>query len=130
VVRARSVLVLTALLAVACGGPPIPQAVVEEIASSLSGIAHPNGTYVSAEVTGWSKGSLNTKTHDRYVDVAIRYDKGDEPHTMDVRLYVENLEPCRISIDVLQDDGPKPILLDNALSSAAVGNEICKAMTP
>jgi hypothetical protein len=37
-----------------------------------------------------------------------------------VRIYQESVEPCRISVDVLPDDGPNPWLLASKLK----GNEL------
>jgi hypothetical protein len=119
-------------MVLACAGPPpIQQAVVDKVASDLCGLGHPNGTFVSGEITDWSRGELSDKAHDRYVDVAIRYDRPNDPgHTMNVRLYLDKIKPCKVSIDVLDDDGPNPVLLDNGLASEAVGQAVCDAMTP
>ncbi len=108
-------------------GPPISQAVVNSIAEELCSLGHPNATFVSSEMTGWQSGSMTTKTHDRYVDIDVKYRRKKEDHddTMTVRLYMENPAPCRVSMDVLEDTGKNPVLLDNALASGAVGKAVC-----
>lgn len=129
----RWVLAMTGVLALGCGmGQPIPQRAVDLVSEDLAALAHPHASFVSATTTGWSKGSATTKTHDRYVDVEIVYQRKAQadPNTMTVRIYLENVDPCRVSLDVVADDGPTPLMLDNAISSAVVGDKICGAITP
>jgi hypothetical protein len=118
----------------ACSSPPIPQAVVDEVAASLSALGHPNASFEGAEVVNSSRGTFSSSAHDRYVDVAITYRRAKKsdaaPHTMTVRIYLESVQPCRVSLDVLADDGPTPVLLDNGLASAAIGEKICASMAP
>jgi hypothetical protein len=118
-----------------CGfleGPPISQQVVDKVASDLCGLGHPNADFVSAEITGWQQGSATVQTHDRYVDIDVQYQrkKSPTPNTMSLRIYLEDAHPCRVSLDVLADDGPNPVLLDNGLASDLVGAEFCDAMSP
>lgn len=120
---------------VACGllaGPPIPQAVVDKVAVELSGIGHPQADFVSSQLVGWQQGSATTTTHDRFVDIDIAYQRKRQgaPDNMIVRLYLESVDPCRVSVDVLSDTGPNPVLLDNALASAVVGDAVCDAFKP
>jgi hypothetical protein len=127
----RPVLAVLAAFLLACSGalgPPVPKELVEQIAPSLSALGHPAAEYRSSEITGWSAG--DAAKHERYVDVAIKYQRPERPaeNTMSVRIYQESVEPCRISVDVLEDDGPEPVLLDNSFSSAAIGTEICDAL--
>lgn len=121
------------LLLAACAfleGPPISQAVVDTVAEELCNLGHPNATFVSSEMTGWQQGSLTTKTHDRFVDIDVKYRRKKEDHddTMSVRLYMENVTPCRVTMDVLSDTGKNPVMLDNALASGVVGKAICDNM--
>lgn len=118
---------------VACNflaGPPIPQPVVDKIGGELSGLGHPNADFVEAKITGWQATGGGTVSHNRYVDVDITYQRKKETgrDVMTVRLYLESVAPCRVSTDVLDDTGPKPVLLDNGLASKAVGDAICDAM--
>lgn len=118
----------------ACSKPPIPQVVVTEVAESLCQLGHPNAAFLDAEIVNSARGTLSKSTHDRYVDVAIRYQRNKKsdpnPHTMTVRMYLESVDPCKVSLDVLSDTGPTPVLLDNSLASAAVGQKVCSSMTP
>lgn len=125
----------TFLALIACSllqGPPISQRVIDKVAGDLCGLGHPNATFVSAEMTGWQQGSYTVKTHDRYVDIDVKYQrkKSPTPNTMTLRIYVDSPAPCKISLDVLADDGPKPMMLDNGLASELVGQQICDAMVP
>jgi hypothetical protein len=108
--------------------PPIPSAVLEEVAPRVANLGHPNGQFVAARLAQWSSG--DAVTHQRWVDVHIDYTRreGQESHTMTVRFYVEREDPCRISTDVLEDDGPEPVLLDNGIAAAAIGSEVCDAL--
>ena len=107
-------------------GPPVPAEIVEEVAPSLSALGHPQATYQDVEVVNFSTGS--PEGGQRYVDLNIRYLRPGRPapNAMLVRLYEQSLTPCKISIDVLSDDGPAPILLDNGLASSAIGTELCE----
>jgi hypothetical protein len=113
-------------------GPPIDEVVVNQIAGELCSLGHPNATFVSSQMTGWQQGSISTKTHDRYVDIDVKYRRKKEDHDdiMSVRLYLENVNPCRVSMDVLNDTGKTPVMLDNALASGVIGQAICDSMTP
>lgn len=108
---------------------PIPRRAIEEVAPMLSDLGHPQGSFASVRVLSWSSGK--PEDHERWVDVAIGYTRaeGRENHVMKVRLYVEREHPCRISSDVLEDNGPEPILLDNSIGSAAVGAVLCDALS-
>lgn len=118
-------LVLVLSLACAQALSPIPPEVVEQTGQAMSALGHPGGEYVSTELSGVNYG---TGSHDTYVDLDIRYDRKGVEHLMKVRIYVHELEPCRVTTDVLKDSGPPAILLDNALSSEAMGQAICDAM--
>ena len=103
----RPVLAALIVFLLACSGalgPPVPTELVEQIAPSLSALGHPAAEYRSAEVTGWSSG--DAAKHERYVDVAVRYQRPEEPveNTMQVRVYQTSIDPCEISVDVLEDD--------------------------
>lgn len=108
--------------------PPIPRATIERLAPDILKLGHPNGALSSVRLASWENGAA--ESHQRWVDVAIAYTRreGREAHAMTVRLYVERADPCKVSTDVLQDDGPDPLLLDNSLASAALGTAICDAM--
>jgi hypothetical protein len=108
---------------------PIPTDAVLAAAEPLANLGHPNGTYTGAAIAGASGGSwLGGGSHDRYVDMDVFYDRKGRSHTMRVRFYVHETDPCRITTDVLSDDGPQPILLDNGLASQEVGKELCRAL--
>ena len=109
---------------------PIPTEAVLGAAEPLANLGHPNGTYTGAEIAGVNGGSLfGGGTHDKYVDLDVFYDRKGKSHTMRVRFYVHETEPCNITTDVLSDDGPPPILLDNGLASQEVGKELCRALS-
>ena len=121
------------LTLVACNllaGPPIPQVAVDQIASELAGVGHPNSTFLSGEITDWRAVPKEEKSADRWIDVDIRYQRPKEatPDTMKVRLYLVSAVPCKVKSDVIADTGPTPVLLDNGLVSKAVGRAICDAM--
>lgn len=108
---------------------PLPSEVVLAAAEPIFDLGHPMATFGRAEIVGSSSGSLfGGGSHDRYVDVDVHYAKKTDAHTMRIRFYVHDTQPCHITVDVLQDTGPPPILLDNAVSSKAVGDEMCRAM--
>lgn len=108
---------------------PIPPDAVLAAAEPLCNLGHPMAVYRDARVVGSSAGGcMSSGSHDRYVDLDVDYDRRGKLHTMRVRFYVHETEPCRITVDVLEDDGPPPILLDNPLSAEAVGVEMCKAL--
>ena len=118
------------MLLAACSflqGPPISEVVVNSVAEELCNLGHPNATFVSSTMTGWQRGSLTTTTHDRFVDIDVKYRRKKEDHddVMSVRLYMENPAPCRVTMDVLSDTGKNPVLLDNSLASGAVGKAVC-----
>lgn len=121
---------LLALTGCATWFSPIPTEAVLAAAEPLSNLGHPGGTYTGAEIAGVNGGSLfGGSTHDRYVDLDVFYDRKGKSHTMRVRVYVHETDPCHITTDVLTDDGPPPILLDNGLASKEVGRELCQALT-
>ncbi len=111
-----------------CFGPPVPSGIVDDVAPKLCALGHPAARFQAASASSWSNGDM--AAHQRYVDIAVHYTKGDKPDvkTMTVRVYVEQENPCKISLDVLSDDGPAPVLLDNGLASPGFGEKICKAM--
>jgi hypothetical protein len=111
-------------LLVACG-PPVHRHALRDISDDLSELGHPFGKYQDIEIVDWKRGKAEAGK--RYVDVAVRYTRGLRPYdnTMLVRIYRESVEPCRISVDVLSDDGPNPWTLDNKLASRLMGNELC-----
>jgi hypothetical protein len=115
------------LLAAGCG-PPIPKDVLLGISDDLSAIGHPFGRFDSVEVIDWRNGKPEDRQ--RYADVAVRYVRGirPEPNVMVVRVYEESVLPCKISVDVLSDDGPDPFLLDNRAASNVVGDRLCQAL--
>lgn len=115
------------LLAVGCG-PPVPKDVLLRISDDLASIGHPFGRFESVDVTDWRRGA--PEDHERYADLEVRYVRGirPEPNTMWVRVYQESIEPCRIAIDVLSDDGPDPFLLDNEAASDVIGRRLCRAI--
>jgi hypothetical protein len=110
------------------GPPPVPVAVIEEIAPALSSLGHPQADFVDVTVEAWSSGEASE--HHRWVDAAIRYARPNrpEPNTMVVRVYLEQTEPCRASVDVLRDDGPAPVLLDNGFAAGVFGEEVCEVL--
>lgn len=118
-------LLLALSLACASALSPIPPEVVEQTGQAMAALGHPGGEYVSTELAAVNLGS---GSHQRYVDLDIRYERKGVDHLMKVRVYVHELEPCRVTTDVLEDSGPPAILLDNALSSEAMGQAICDAM--
>ncbi|MEZ4236257.1 MAG: hypothetical protein R3F59_08875 [Myxococcota bacterium] len=108
--------------------PAVPDRVVQRLAPDLVALGHPQGAYLDARVVGWENGAAGA--HERYVDAALRYTRPqrEAPYTMVVRLYVEGEEPCRASVDVVADDGPPALLLDNGLAAAAFGETLCRAL--
>ncbi len=91
----------------------------------MAALGHPGGTYTRTEVAGVHQGS---GSHERYVDLDVHYDRKGVAHVMRVRIYVHDTHPCRVTTDVLEDSGPPAILLDNVLSSEAMGQAICEAL--
>ena len=123
--RTLSLLVLFSL---ASCGPPIRNDAVRGVSDDLARVGHPFGRFEAVDITGFKRG--NAVKHKRYVDLEIRYVRGlrPEPNTMAVRVYQESVSPCKISVDVLSDDGPDPFLLDNKLASNAFGDAICREL--
>lgn len=117
--------------AVACGSllSPLPPEAVLAAAEPLAALGHPGGTYRDAAIAGSSGLACPGGDSPRWVDADIRYDRKGVTETMRVRFWVHSLEPCNITVDVLTDSGPPPILLDNALSSKAAGQEMCAGLT-
>ncbi len=113
----------------ACSEPPIPQAVVDEVAVSLCRIGHPSAAFVGAKIVNSSRGTFSNSAHDRYIDIAVDYQRTKKgavtDDTMLLRMYLESTVPCKVSLDVLSDTGPKPVMLDNGVVSAAVGQKVC-----
>jgi hypothetical protein len=109
--------------------PPVPRELVEAKAPALSELGHPQATYQGVDIVGWSNGA--PEKGERYLDLKIRYlrENRPEPNEMTVRIYQESVDPCRMSLDVLFDDGPEPLLLDNAIASKAIGVELCDALS-
>lgn len=124
-------LLVAAAAAIGCAQlfSPLPTEAVLGAAEPLCNLGHPMAQYRDARVVGSSAGGcFSSGSHDRYVDMDVEYDRKGQLHTMRVRFYVHDTDPCRITVDVLEDDGPPPILLDNPLSADAVGQEMCKAL--
>ena len=117
-----------ALLFLAGCGPPIPKDLLAGISDDLSAIGHPFGRFESVELIDWRRGKPEDRQ--RYADVAVRYVRGIRPeaNVMVVRVYQESILPCRITVDVLSDDGPNPVLLDNRAASNVVGDRLCRAI--
>lgn len=111
-------------------GPPIPQVVVDKVAGDLCAVGHPKATFVAAHIVNWRNEGGTEKTHDRYVDIAVDYQRKKEklPNQMTLRLYLITPYPCNVGVDVLEDNGPKAVLLDNAVTSEIAGQAICDAM--
>jgi hypothetical protein len=107
---------------------PYPDEVFLQGAQKSFALGHPNADWRSAKVTN-HQGFEGSPTHDTYVDVDVTYDKAGMEHHMMLRFYVESTEPCIMTVDVLSDTGPMPILLDNAISAEEVGKEMCEAIT-
>lgn len=118
------------LFTLACTGmsAPIPQGKLDDIARDVAKVGHPHGTYKASRFVGASSGGLLSNTGGRYLDVAIDYEVKAEAHTMTVRFHVEQYDPCKVRTEVLEDDGPYPILLDNFLAGPAVGAAVCDAL--
>lgn len=107
-------------------GPPIHKDAVRTIADDLSRLGHPFGRFEEVEITDWRRGKAVKDK--RYVDMEVRYVRGmrPEPNTMRVRVYQQSVSPCKITVDVLSDDGPDPLLLDNKLAANAMGDKLCR----
>ncbi len=132
----RRVLVPAALLFITLGavhctvGVAIPEGKLKDIAQGTLEVGHPMvGETTGARVVGGSPGGCGGGT--RYVDVEIGY-KGalsGKQYYMTVRYDVISLDPCEVNTDVIGDTGPMPpVLLDNALMSAEVGNWVCEVL--
>lgn len=120
----------TLAFALACAGldvSPYPDQVFLQGAQKSFALGHPNAEWRSAEITN-REGSKASASHETWVDVDVKYDKNGMEHHMVLRFYVLGTEPCLMSVDVLSDSGPMPILLDNAVSSEEVGKEMCEAI--
>ncbi|MCB9742725.1 MAG: hypothetical protein H6741_20660 [Alphaproteobacteria bacterium] len=109
----------------------LPKGKLTEIARSVCSVGHPLADFEGAEVIGGSAGGCASGGGERYVDVAIKYRRKLQKtdNTMKVRFHVDGTEPCEVRSEVLSDDGPAPVLLDNELASPAVGQMVCDALT-
>jgi hypothetical protein len=116
--------------AVACGTffSPLPPQAVLAAAEPLCALGHPMAQFVRGEIVGSSSGGCGGGTHDRYVDLDVFYDRRGEEGRMRVRIYLHEVDPCRITTQVLEDTGPPPLLLDNGVASQAVGEELCRRL--
>lgn len=124
------------LLLAGCGGLTvtapsvainIPQGKLDSIARDVASVGHPVAEYVGSTMVGGSAGLLGGQ---RYVDVDIRYKPAlsKQERTMRVRFNVTATEPCEVTTQVLEDDGPPPVMLDNRVASSAVGEMVCEAL--
>lgn len=118
------------LLLSACGSSFVPGPVAEPVGHALCGVAHPKATCGQGVVVDESHGPLSRKAKgDRWADIAVPYEVDGASHAMRIRVHLKKVAPCRIAVDVLEDDGPSPKLLDNAVVSRVAGQTICKKLT-
>jgi len=117
------------LLALLMGCTTVEEAAVQDIGKALSDIGHPMAEFKAARLDSTSSGGC-TQTHPASMDVAVDYKPKlrKSEHTMKVRFHVHTLIPCDVRTEVLEDNGPKPVILDNAMASRAIGNKVCKAL--
>ncbi len=121
------VLLSTALFATACSDTLLDNQAVRQLGNQMCSIGHPNAECGEGKVAGRSHGPLSlSKTKERWIDIAVPYTRKDKEHEMTIRVHVKELVPCNVTTNVVADDGPNPILLDNAVSSKLVGDAICK----
>ncbi|MCO4748344.1 MAG: hypothetical protein KC912_26355 [Proteobacteria bacterium] len=119
------------LFALACAPPLLPDVAVAGLGHQMCALGHPKADCGEGRVVAQSHGPMSLdKTKERWVDVAIPYTRKDEAHAMTVRILVKDLVPCSVSTRVLEDDGPKPLLLGNPISSKLVGDAICRELSP
>lgn len=126
--RVASLLVF--LSACSTSSAPLADPVVDDIGEAFVGVAHPKGTFVNADLVGYATGGLDPGKKDRYVDLSIAYDREGTRETMWVRVYVTSLDPCKVRVDVKEDTGPAPVVLDNSVVGRIVGHKLCAAFTP
>ncbi|MCB9759801.1 MAG: hypothetical protein H6739_08150 [Alphaproteobacteria bacterium] len=109
----------------------VPQGKLDQIARDVASVGHPLGKFRSASLVGGSAGGCMSDGGGRYVDVDIKYVPmvGNNERTMRVRFHVKSTDPCEVTTEVLSDDGPKPVLLDNELASPAVGQMVCDVLS-
>lgn len=115
----------------ACGlSLSVPQGDLDQIARDVTAIGHPLAKFQKAEMVGVSAGGCSA-SHDTFVDVKSTYKSPmrDAEDEMTVRFYVHTLSPCKVTTQVLEDSGPKPVLLDNKTMSGAAGEHVCKVLS-
>ena len=113
----------------ACNGPVLPDRAVAQLGAQMCALGHPNAQCGDGRNVGESHGPFTLdKTKERWIDVAVPYKRKGKDHTMVVRIHVKDFVPCSVSTNVISDDGPNPILLDNPLSSKLVGDAICNEL--
>jgi hypothetical protein len=126
-------------LGLGCAGWAEPSvltdAVAAEVGQRLCAAGHPQATCAAGELEEASLGGWPADPDGRpQVDLRVPYTKAgkkgqpEERYTLRLRLKISQLQPCRASVEVRSDDGPKPILLDNALSSRLAGDALCRAL--
>ena len=127
----QNTLAVSLLFLHACGlSLSLPQGDLDQIARDVTAIGHPLAKFQKAEMVGASAGGCSA-SHDTYVDVKSTYKSPmrDTEDEMTVRFYVHTLSPCKVSTQVLEDSGPKPVLLDNNTMSGAAGQHVCKVLS-
>lgn len=110
----------------ACGTPLLTDEVAATLGQRLCTLAHPNATCARGRRLGWAGGGCqNRDRRDRWLDIAVPYERKGRDHELVVRVRLKNLHPCRVAVDVQADDGPNPVLLDNPVVSKLVGDALC-----
>lgn len=123
----RAVYVSVFLALVGCGDTLLDNQAVRSLGNQMCGIAHPKAECGEGRVAGRSHGPLSlSKSKERWIDITVPYTRKDKEHEMTVRVNVKEVVPCKVTTNVIADDGPNPILLDNAVSSKLVGDAICR----
>ncbi|MEQ1570258.1 MAG: hypothetical protein ABMA64_31780 [Myxococcota bacterium] len=110
------------------GGPPVSKEIIDAHAPDLVSLGHPQAVYRGVKVASWSNG--RAEDGERWVELDLAYlrpQQADE-NTLKVRVTQASADPCKVTIDVLFDDGPAPVLLDNGLASAALGADVCRSI--
>lgn len=121
---------LVLLFLFGCAPPLLPDALVATLGHEMCGLGHPKATCGHGQVVDQSHGPLSfDRTKERWVDVLVPYTRKDSEYSLTVRIHVKQLVPCSVNTKVLLDDGPNPVLLDNAIASKLVGDAICKELT-
>jgi hypothetical protein len=119
------------LLLLACADALLTESVSADLGTRLCGIGHPNAECGEGRRIAWSGGGCrNRDRSSRWLDIAVPYSRKGEDHEMVVRVKLKSVSPCRVGVDVQSDDGPNPVLLDNAITSAIVGEAICSKLAP